>query len=349
LSKDSFQGTYTYCEMVKLQCIYSSEEDPCHFCIARNLKCIKLWGPKKRLPPAVTTVPSGVSLINDSNLSDKDLSSIRYLFHWHNYTGGYWGTQWLTVALQHLWSAYGLTFAGNNTLLYSLIAFSHYHMRRCKMDFDFFSFVSRFQKSLIIAIDTHKISDGHLFAIFFALETQVGNRYHQIAHRRGFLEVLKKLIASHGGQDHDNSPLFYLYPFVLSYVRRMDHYFNFDDRTHETLQLRYEMHTVAQTLPMPAIVLDARATVGFPLRFWQNKELHPNWKALVYILCDDMASLMVCFQQLFCIEASLQEKGTRTHAWTSVQSIVQNFESMLKWPHVVHILNCVYSHSTIGG
>jgi hypothetical protein len=336
---------YTPFVKVKFQCIYPSDEDPCEFCTARNLKCIKVWGPKNR-PPPMSTMPFGVSLINDSNLSDKDLTSIRYLFHWHNHTGGYWGTEWLTVALQHLWSVYGFTFSANKTLLYSLIAFSHYHMHRCKRDFDFFTLVSRFQRSLIVAIDKHDISDGHLFAIFFALETQGGDHYHRFAHQRGFIEVLKKLTQDEG--DHDKSLLFHLYPFILSYVRRMDHYYNFDDRSHERLQLRYEMHTIAQNLPMPAIVLDTRTTVGLPLRFWRNKDLHPNWDALTFSLWDDMASLMVCFQQLFCIDASLQENGTRTHAATSIQSIIQNFESMLRWPHVVEVLNGVYSHPMIG-
>jgi hypothetical protein len=343
LSKDSLQGTYAPCEMAKFRCIYSSEEDPCQFCSARNLKCIKSWGPKNRLPP----VPLGISLINDSNLSDKDLSSIRYLFHWHNYTGGYMGTESLTVVIQHLWSAYGFTFTGNKTLLYSLIAFSHYHMHRCKMDFAFFSLVSRFQRSLLVAIDENDISDGHLFAIFFALEINHTDHYHRITHQRGFIEVFKKLLTNSGREDH-NGALFHLYPFILSYVRRMDHYQNFQDRSHKMLQLRYEMHTVAQNLPMPTSVRDTRVTVGLPVRFWQNKEMQPNWTTLKYSLDDDMASLMVCFRQLFCVDVSLQEKGTRIHATTSVQYIIQNFESILRWPHVVEIIDCVYSPPIIG-
>ena len=289
----------------------------------------------------MAALPSSVSLVNDSSLSDKDLRGIRYLFHWHNYTGGYWGTGWLTIVLQHLWNAYGFTFAANKTLLYSLIAFSHYHMQQCKKDFDFFLFVSRFQKSLISAIDKNDVSDGHLFAIFFALETVLGDRNHQLAHQRGFVQVLKELLVSHGGQDHRKSQLFHLYPFVLSYIRRMDHYYNFDDRRHEKLLLRYEMHRVAQLLPMPAFVQDTRVTVGLPLRFWKSKEFRPRWNDLEYSLWDDMASLKVCFQQLFCIDTSLQAKATRSGAMNSVQSIVQNFVSMLRWPQIAEILNCV--------
>lgn len=343
LSKDSFQGRRTTCEGAKFLCIYSLEEDPCQFCSARNLECVKSWGPKNRLPQ-VSTLPFGVSLINDSTLSDKDLSSIRYLLHWHNHTGGYWGTEWLTVALQHLWGAYGFTFGSNKTLIYSLIAFSHYHMNRCKKDFDFFSLISRFQKSLICDIDKNSITDGHLFAIFFALEPHSGDRHHEIAHRRGFITVLKTLIANRDREDLGKSLLFHLYPFVLSYVRRMDHYNNFNDRSQERLQLRYEMHTVAQDLPLPANVLDTRALVGLPLRFWRNKELHPNWSALQYSLWDELASLMVCFRQLFCVDITLQDKGIRTHAMSSIRSIVQNFESILRWPHVVEVLNWVYFH-----
>lgn len=77
-------------------------------------------------------------------------------------------------------------------------------------------------------------------------------------------------------------------------------------------------------------------------RSGRTKEVLPNWEALRYSLEDDMASLMVCFQQLLCANVSLQEEGIRIHAMSSVQSIVQNFGSILSLPHVVEIINCVY-------
>jgi hypothetical protein len=329
-------------KFLKAQCVYSSEEDPCQFCTGRNLICIKSWGPKNRLSP-VPSGPKEVSLINDSNLSDTELSSLRYLLHWHNHSGGYWGTGWLTVALQHLWGRFGFTFAGNNALLYSLVAFGHYHMHQCKKDNNFLSYISRFQRSLIVAIGKNDISDSHLFAIFFALE-MTHDRHHRMVHQRGFMKVLQELITTRGLDKHDNAVLADLYPFILSYVRRMDHYYNFHDRSPEKIQLRYEMHCLAQVIPFPSSVVDPRTAVGFPLRFWQNKQAPISWDVLEYSLWDDLASLMACFQEVFCVEASVQQMEVKTlSAMTSIQSIVRSFEDLVRLPQVARPLNCVYS------
>ena len=241
---------------------------------------------------------SSISMISDSNLSERELFYLRCIYMYNSKYNG-----WLPTIIQHLWHAYGLIFT-DKTLLYSVMA--EYVVttpepeRLPQRMMDYYHFKSIFHRNLMVKIRRNEILETHLFAILFAIvgcinEPEKSDSELRV-HHRGFLEILKLLTSQQSRPKvRAASPLQYLYKHVLSLVWRMSSCWEEDDYI---VSVDYQTYQLTEILPVPETILDPRTTLGLPPCYWKYRG-PPTWEALTYSLHDNIRALYGCFQTSF--------------------------------------------------
>jgi hypothetical protein len=272
------------------------------------LTCDKVWGPKKNNALRYIqsnfeeSLPAHVSIIVDSNLSDKDLLNLRYLHR------NVWNVE-VTAdieaeVLQNLFCEYGFTLS-DKTLLYAALTYSRNHWPfplaplDGESDILYWEYVSLFQKNLLSAIRTELISECHLFAIFLVLQSRsIHERDFEIAHKQGFASILRKLVSESRKPGQRFNKLSFLWQIVLSYLRNRELY---RLQVSEPRPLVLELHEVAYEGPVRALFREVShfgRTLPGTYRGLISK--HPRWWSLVQTLYEDRACLRTCLARLVC-------------------------------------------------
>lgn len=335
-------------EISNMECVYSSEQEPCEYCSSKNITCIKVWASSSgetrrnvhKYEEPFLSLP--LSIVMDAELPDRELLYLQHLYMRKSIPD----LDGLGMILPNLWNAYGFVFA-DKTLLYSVMAdyvlTAPDSIVSSNRLVDYVHFKSRFQGSLVAVINRKEVSECHLFAVLFAIFTCINEptrNYSELrSHQRGFLRILKILISQQSRNDlPDASPLRHLYPYVLSYVRRMSSNWKAED----TMPcLDYEMHVLAHSITTLSSASDLQVTCGIPLQFW-NSDGRPSWQGLTYSVYDDIRSLYGCFRTVFSTnkEQPISDLTTSQVIYTihHIQrkiKVMQNLESVFKVFHMV--------------
>jgi len=356
MPKSSIEGRQKVSHITHHQCIYPSETDVCERCTNRGLKCIKVWGPKRRglqddveirkgPEKALAIMPSHLSLLKDSELSSTDLFYLRSLHRDHQ---GVRNAGCVTGVLQNLWRAYSSTFAGaDHTLLYSAVA---YACRRFWTNDGewmpqgqdlYWGFISRFHKSLSTAIQAKQVTESHLFAIFLALQSDPNNRDFEVTHEKGFLDVLKAVTTNNQSSAvASRCRLPHLYNYLLSFIRRWQMWEAAD--TTENIPLLWKLHEIARNLSTTAHALDSRSTDELPTLSWPASGADSPWLELACTVRDVGATVSLCFQQLFCRDQRAVDLGDPSAQ--CLASVEKKLTEMLHFPCVAELLHPVSSH-----
>jgi len=314
---------------------------------------VKVWGPKKNdsVQPVRSSVedlrpllPAQLSIIVDSNLSDQDNWYLRKLHRefWniHRYLGPD------GVIVQHLFSEYGFTFS-DKTLLYATLAYSRASgYIGYPVDVIYWQYISRFQKSLLSAIQKDTISECHLFAIFLVLVSR--NRHEpdfEIFHKQGFATILRRLVAENENPNTVNqgaSKLTFLWHYSLTYLCRIELANLFSDPRRN---LVWELHDAFEELRLPAILPDNRFTKDFPTLFWEENIRCPYWLSLACSLLNHKAILRVCLERL--VRANAEETRTWSKVAQSITFVKRRLVAMNNLPCVQNLLSRVRLQLTI--
>jgi hypothetical protein len=93
---------------------------------------------------------------------------------------------------------------------------------------------------------------------------------------------------THNSMTSEQSKLVYLYYYALSSLCR-------EERLRRDREaLLWDMHEIANQLPLSASVTDTEVTVGFPVRHFLNKRMNPSWYSLQCNLNEVRSMLFVC-------------------------------------------------------
>lgn len=198
----------------------------------------------------------------------------------------------------HLFDEYGATFL-DKTLLYATLAFSS---GRCLnagfLDAEYWEYVSRFQKSMLCAIQKDSISECHLFAIYLVLQGRYEpGRDFEVYHKQGFATILRKLVAAtqkEAAAIQGTPKLTFLWHYCLSVLCR---------RELTTLYLGcrnwvWELHDAVEELRFATILPNDRFPKKFSPLFWEDNISNPDSRSLSCALVNDRALLRVCVERL---------------------------------------------------
>jgi hypothetical protein len=316
------------------------------------LACIKVWGPKKeekcaRIPLTGATpsfpAASEISLVYDTELSAQELYYLRIV---HQSAWRASGISMMEILLQNIFNAYGATFS-DKSLLYGALIYGRRQVLLDEslrtgdliepdQDVTYLELMSKFNESLLAAIQNKNVSECLLFGIFLVLVTRRSrNTKFEVEHKKGFAMILKGLIHQTSGpglpmdQDHR---LFYVYPFLLSLLRRMDP-FSFDSR-----RVSQDLNDIAEELPWPTVVPDNRVAYFFPVQYWEKLGVEPSWFGLYITLLETVATMRSCFQRLVQPQAGLKRQVIQ-----SLSLVQQRLTAMSRVPRVELLLRRVYS------
>jgi hypothetical protein len=164
-------------------------------------------------------------------------------------------------------------------------------------DYDFFK--SQFRKSQWNAISKDEVSECHLFAAFLALlscrNESPPNWAEVKIHQRKFLDILRVLVTYKARRKFNPlMPLQYLYPYLLSYVRRMSVFWE-DENSGGSSD--YDMLQLSNRLLLCPINLAQNQGLATGLSTASLKEDgRPSWNGLLYRVYDDIRGLHGCVQ-----------------------------------------------------
>lgn len=171
----------------------------------------------------------------DSELSDRELYLLRRLYY-EARTGDYDHC----IILQNLWNVYGVTFA-NKTLLYSALVFSSQRFQGGTVEI--LTLISKFNESLLNALQQNNISECHLFALLLFIPNATFfwdmMSYHH-CYMQGCIEILKFLCKKSQGSTVGS--LDYLYHFGYSILVEYQ-------SCNKSTSLPYDLLQVAESLP----------------------------------------------------------------------------------------------------
>jgi hypothetical protein len=289
-----------------LKCSYISPERY-KYCSKSNLVCINSNRARDagfQLPNQTLhtiTIPSSPSVIGNlselSELSEKELLYFNDMYkstcsasHQNNFS-----------IHSHIWSAYNEMNFPDKALVYSLLA---NHVKRLSIsrstseyneDYDYFK--SRFRKSQWIAISKGEVSECHLIATFLAI-LSCRNEYppnwlEVKIHHRGFLNILGLLVTYKAKRNFNSSMrLQHLYPYLLSYVRRMSVFWEDEN---SGVSSDYDMLQLSNRLLSCPIDLAENQGSATGLSAASSKEDgRPSWNWLLFRVYDDIRGLHGC-------------------------------------------------------
>lgn len=268
-----------------------------------------------------------LSLIKETTLSDEEVFYLRHLHQKYNSADS---LEALDILFQNLWSVYGATF-GDDCLLYAALAMSAKSRMQRESVIDegiFWDFISRFQKSLISAIQKCKVSECHLFAIYLALSLRPMSSDFFKTHSEGFVRVLETLYSN---AQTISRRLQYLDHLVLRWVRVYLRYEMMIGST-ELGSILLDMHTVAETLPVTERLCDPRAGDGLPLRATKQISMGMTWWQLLSIVREDSITLFICFRSLF---------ASKDAAANTICKVTQTVDVLRRRLYDISMLPCV--------
>jgi hypothetical protein len=278
----------------------------------------------------------------DSNLSDQDNWYLRKLHRkcWNTHLN----VDPEGVIFQHLFSEYGFTFA-DKTLLYAALAYSRDSV--CidsRADVIYWEYISRFQKSLLSAIQKETISECHLFAIFLVLVNTSRHEQDFDSHKKGFVTILRRLVAENENPNtviQGRPKLTFLWHYSLTFLGRIElAKFRYRPRN-----LVWELHDAVEELRLPAILPNNRFTKDFPPLFWEENIRCPDWLSLLCSLLNDKAILRACLERL--VRANTEEPRTRSKVAQSITFVKRRLVAMSNLPCVQNLLYRVRLQQTI--
>jgi hypothetical protein len=250
------------------------------------------------------------------------------------------------VIFQHLFNEYGFTFT-DKTLLYAALAHSCNSVGiNYQADVIYWEYISRFQKSLLSAIQKEAISECHLFAIFLVLISRPRHeRNFEIFHKQGFATILRRLVAENENPNaviQGGAPkLTFLWHYSLTYLCRIE----LGILHHVPRKLVWELHDAFEELRLPAILPDNRITKDFPPLFWEENIRCPDWPSLLCSLLNDKAILRVCLERV--LRANAGEPRTWSKVTQSMTFIKRRLVAMGNLPCVQNLLYRVCLQVTI--
>lgn len=306
-----------------------------------------MWGPKKndslrddprRSDVRQTLLPAPISIITDSNLSDRDLWILHELRR--TIKSDYYSLC-DDVVLVHLFNEYGLSLS-DRTLLYACLAYGVGKVYRTRFQFSetvYWDYVSRFQKSMMCAIQKQSISEYHLFAVYLILQSRLQHDLNfGLFHGQGFVTILRRLISANqnGNSVVQGTPrLTFLWHYSLSFLCRVE-FHSYDSGQRKVV---WELHDAADELRFPEILPDNRFTKMFPPLCWQENNSINDWQSLLCSLINDKAILRVCVERLVCV--SVCEVETTSKVARSIGSVKQRLAAMRHLESVVNLLDSV--------
>jgi hypothetical protein len=301
---------------------------------------VKVWGPKKNdsLQPVRSSVedlrpllPAQLSIIVDSNLSDQDHWYLRNLHRAFWNIGGKVGC--VRVVFKHLFNEYGFTFP-DKTLLYAALAYSRKSVwMDSRADVIYWEYISRFQKSLLSAIQKETISECQLFAIFLVLLSRSRDeRDFEIFHKQGFATILRRLVAANETPNAviQGAPkLSFLWHYLLTFLCRAE----LATLCRDGRNLVWELHDAVEELRLPARLPDSRLTKDFPPLLWEENLICSDWLSLVRSLLNDKAILRVCVERV-----NAEEPRTWSKVAQSTTLVKRRLVAMSNLPSVQNLL-----------
>ena len=321
------------------KCEYTLEDEPCQYCTRRKLKCEKVLGPKKarsvssrssgssaisspELAPATNSqvVSTPISLITDSELSDRELYLLRRLFRRHQSNRI---TSCVGVLLQNLWNTYGSVFV-DKSLLYAALTFESYWNNYSESNhatgkwsptgsWEYYTLKSRFHEFLSNAISENRISECNFFALFMASQSSLSGeasfKEDLNVYQQGMVRILKSLKETEENNDSNKKlqHLRSLHPFIFSFTRRilcrgdfsMPEYLVADTAMQTPPQAG--MSKVAKKIPH--VVNCLRDIPSNPILDSLDPQVHnvpyhnwDYWNEVICCLCREFDIMAECFQ-----------------------------------------------------
>lgn len=294
-----------------------------------------------------------LSLITDTNLSDRELFLIRRLYIRHQSSKV---SSCVGVLLQHLWSEYGSIFS-NKSLLYAALAFESYwngystEIWSPSGTVEYHSFKSRFNISLMDAIRTEEISECHFFALFLASQSSKSGinifKEDLAVYQQGMVKVLRFL----GPMSRDNRfwPLQQQHSFILSFTRRILCRGDFS-------MPEYLVADVAMD-SLPSLEVK-RATNRFPIATslsemqissHSSQDCHDRgedfhkwdyWNDVVCCLCKEFEEMAACFQIL--VNPAQQDEESYEWVAHTLNWVRRKVDNMLNLHDVSYVFRCVH-------
>jgi len=297
--------------------------------------------------------PMALNLFRDSELNDRDVGYLNAIYSTYSNPER---QDCVAVVLQNLWKGYGFTFS-DPTLLFSILAwgssFNLMYVHPMHRISDHERYKSKFRQALVKAAQDNTSSEPHFFAALFAVLTSFHEIKPENAERtlREFngvnaelrtyqlilLILLKKLNEKEAKkQDPHTRRLQHLYNYVLSLVRLWA-------SESATAAINYDMHLVAEKIPMPTGVVDKRATYALPAQFWLRQDLTPDWQGLEWSLSDDIRALFSCFQKMLTLNREEQDEDSPANQLlaASIKTLRKKAIRMQKLPCTQHVLQRV--------
>jgi hypothetical protein len=334
--------------------MFSSLTESCAFCLRKGRLCNKVWGPKTQrkrgdlfagsravddeLLLSLTCHPiTPLSLIRDSQRSDLELFYVRFLHARHPPTNNFADG----IILQNLWNVYGSNF-GDECLLYAALSYacvdlstSHHKIpvllpRKDESRYHYYLFKAKFHFSLRRAIAQNKISECHLFSLFFVIESMVIHwdifqrhlrpalRLEISTFEDGFLRILAHCTS---GDSTASRPyhLRFLWGLALSQLCRCNYLFpgRLQDRTLMQPNFTSELSIASHQFQKPSLSaeIDPRLILHAAV-----SGVNPGWWGMNWLAIEGMGTLHCLFTTMF---RSHQDDCFDSNILTSLTSSLQ--------------------------
>jgi hypothetical protein len=250
--------------------------------------------PSKEKEKPMSLSPPRMSLLIDTNLPDPELNLIRSL---HSHRRGARTTSCVGVVLQHIWEAYG-NIPTEKTLLYACIMWESYWKDygtpgwSSTGTWEFYNYKDKFIKELGTALKSENawenVGECHFFALFVASQSLksgvAGFKEELHTYQQGIVRIF--LWCQKGKGTY--RPLTKLYPFVLSFTRR--------------IMCRGDFSMPEYLVKDAAEVVSEEAQRVSPEPLGQHfheddfEHYWTFWNATVCCLCKEFATIEECFQ-----------------------------------------------------
>jgi hypothetical protein len=269
----------------------------------------------------VLTAPVCFSLIQDSTLSESELSHLRTCLLRNSDEHA---LDCFSIIFQNLWSVYGLTFADRSLHYGALTWITGMAFRRNGLEgwrssteeVEHYTFKSLFHSNMLAAIQKNTISESHLFALCGAI-FGTSDKDARVVYTRGFLDVLQHLNEDYErGTGVHSQPLRYLYYFILSFIRR-----TMTAKYPRTLEMENELHSAAKSLAPPSFIPDERVTHGQLANLYMPLGSRMHSRSVSWILRNDIQALMATYTTVANSQCSTAELQLTT-ALTSIRTTI---------------------------
>jgi len=267
--------------------MYESQDEPCQYCVLRNLSCEKVRGPKTSGVVVSASLKSPIwnpgPAPADETLTDRE----RFYLH-----ALYWQCMGLngiySITMQHLWMTYGYSLP-HGAIRCAALAIT---AMRGNSKIEACEFISRFHSSLDSAICNGTVGENELFALLIVClsgglyDNDVNTRYMYLV---GILEIGSYL--SNKSDRSPDPPLRCLWKTAIQWARNYESMLGIPDKS---LSLALKFHFLAENIPDHVTTSDRRLTA---LTDWHKGLLRePPWVQLYQLFESQIHSLRAIFE-----------------------------------------------------